>query len=129
MTINERIAEIRKDLGLTQTAFGQRIGVSRDTIANLEGGRSAISDLQKTAICREYNISMDWLETGEGEMKILPLDEDMELAMTLKKLGKRAPVEIVKVILKMYEKLDDAARDALDESIIEAVLAIKKDPE
>lgn len=33
--IEKRIKEVRQTLQLTQTAFGNAIGVSRDTIANI----------------------------------------------------------------------------------------------
>ena len=128
MTINERIAELRKELGLTQTAFGQRIGVSRDTIANLEGGRSSISDLQKTAICREFKVSRDWLENGEGEMMLLPVDEDYEMMTKFLEYGKEhAAAEALKAIFLMYNMLDDGQRKLLDDMIHQA--ATKKDPE
>lgn len=127
MTINERIAEIRKALNLTQTAFGQRIGASRDTIANLEGGRSSISSMQKTSICREFNVSSDWLETGEGEMFLLPLDEEAALFAEMKKIGSTATIEVLKAVAHMYVGLSIEERRALDAAIKEA--ATKKDPE
>ena len=129
MTINERIAEIRKALGLTQTAFGQRIGVSRDTIANLEGGRSSISDLQKTAICREFEVSRDWLEDGEGEMFLLPLDDDARLFSEMLKIESSATLESLKAIAKMYIGLSKENRRILDQMVRDAVEATKKDPE
>lgn len=129
MTINERIAEIRKRSKLTQTAFGQRIGASRDTIANLEGGRSSISSMQKTSICREFNVNPDWLENEEGEMYLLPLEEEAALFAEMKKIGSTATIEVMKAIAHMYVGLSIEERRSLDEAIREAVLATKKDPE
>lgn len=129
MTINERIAEIRKRSKLTQTAFGQRIGASRDTIANLEGGRSSISSMQKTSICREFNVNPDWLENEEGEMYLLPLEEEAALFAEMKKIGSTATIEVMKAIAHMYVGLSVEERRSLDEAIREAVLATKKDPE
>lgn len=129
MTINERIAEIRKRSKLTQTAFGQRIGASRDTIANLEGGRSSISSMQKTSICREFNVNPDWLENEEGEMYLLPLEEEAALFAEMKKIGSTATIEVMNAIAHMYVGLSIEERRSLDEAIREAVLATKKDPE
>lgn len=130
MTIYERIAEIRKAVNLTQTAFGQRIGASRDTIANLEGGRSSISSMQKTSICREFNVSQEWLETGEGEMFTLQLDEDAALINELIALGDgHATKELVKAILKLYLSLPGDKKHIIDTAIETAIEATKKGPE
>lgn len=66
--MNERIKMVRKHLNLNQSEFGKRIGVSRDTIANIEGNRIEIKDLFIKSICREFNVDYIWLTTGEGEM-------------------------------------------------------------
>ena len=65
--MNERIKKLRKVLDLTQTEFGRRIGVKQNTVALIEGGRKT-SDQTIFAICREFNVSEEWLRTGEGEM-------------------------------------------------------------
>jgi transcriptional regulator with XRE-family HTH domain len=38
MTQNERVKEIRKSLGLTLEKFGERIGVTRGSMSNIENG-------------------------------------------------------------------------------------------
>ena len=67
-TINSRIKAIRKGAKLTQTAFGERIGVTKNAVVNMEiPGRSKISDAYIKAICREFDIREEWLRTGEGD--------------------------------------------------------------
>lgn len=68
MTIAERIKEIRKALKLSQPAFGDKLGVKRDVIANIELERVPVKDLMLKHICRTYNVNPLWLENGEGEM-------------------------------------------------------------
>jgi len=68
MTIGERIKILRKELKLSQPAFGEKIGVKRDVIANLELGRVPAKDLMQKMICRTFNVNPLWLENGEGEM-------------------------------------------------------------
>ena len=75
MELNERIKLVRKDLKMTQTAFGKAIGISRDTVANIENGRIDIKDVFIKAICREFNVDYGWLTTGVGEM-FVDSDED-----------------------------------------------------
>ena len=65
--IGERIKELRKALSLTQTAFGERIGLKQNSVALIEAGR-ATSDQTIFAICREFRVNEEWLRTGAGEM-------------------------------------------------------------
>ena len=65
--IGERIKELRKVLGLTQTKFGDRIGLKQNSVALIETGRPT-SDQTIFAICREFRVSEEWLRTGAGEM-------------------------------------------------------------
>ena len=76
MDINNRIRAIRRTTNLTQAEFGSRLGVSRDTIANMENGRMNINSLQITSICREFHVSEPWLRSGEGEMFVESSKED-----------------------------------------------------
>jgi transcriptional regulator with XRE-family HTH domain len=66
--MKERIAVLRKTLGLTQKQFGEQIGVQRGTIANYELGRNIPTETVRLMICRVYGVRREWLETGEGEI-------------------------------------------------------------
>ena len=80
-TINARVLEIRKSLKLSQTEFGQRIGVSRGVINNIDLNIVDITTkpLLVDQICRTYNVNRTWLETGEGNM-FNDLSRDAEIA-------------------------------------------------
>ena len=65
--MNERIASLRKEMGLTQKQFGERIGVQRGTVANYERGRNIPNETVLLMICREFGVRREWLETGEGD--------------------------------------------------------------
>ena len=69
MTINERIKEIRRSSGLSQTDFAERLGTTRGVITNLEGEKTSPNEPFIKLICREFNVNEGWLRTGEGEMK------------------------------------------------------------
>lgn len=66
--MKSRIQAIRKALRLSQREFGERIGVSRDVISNIEYGRVHPKPLLLRHICELYNVNAQWLETGEGAM-------------------------------------------------------------
>ena len=63
-----RIKELRKQLGLTQTEFGTRLGVKGNTVTGYETGIRTPSDAVITSICREFNVNELWLRQGVGEM-------------------------------------------------------------
>ena len=76
---NSRITQLRKHLNLSQTSFGERLGISRGVIKNIDEHNAPAKPLLIQQICKEYNVNREWLETGEGEM-FNPIDRDVELA-------------------------------------------------
>lgn len=74
--INDRITLLRKRLKLSQTEFGERIGVSRGVIKNIDDKNVQAKPLLIQQICKEYHVNRKWLETGEGEMLIEPTRDE-----------------------------------------------------
>ena len=68
MTQNERVKEVRKTLGLTLEKFGDRLGIKKAAVSKIEKGENSLTDQMLKAICREYNVSYDYLANGDGEM-------------------------------------------------------------
>lgn len=61
MTIGERITEIRKNSHLSQEAFGESLGVTRQAISKWESD-SSIPDVDKLIlISKTYNVSVGWI--------------------------------------------------------------------
>lgn len=65
--MNERIKELRNALGLTLDKFGEKIGVKKAAVSRWENGDN-IADRMILSICREFNVSEEWLRNGTGEM-------------------------------------------------------------
>lgn len=103
--MNERIKELRKTLGLTQQEFSDKIGVKRNTIAQYESGRNAPIDAVISLICREFNVSEEWLRTGTGEMWT-PVDADQELQDIFAEITV-ADDDLIKRIIKTYWRLPE----------------------
>lgn len=78
MTQGERVREIRKALGLTLEKFGEKLGVKKNAISQIENGRNSLTDQMQKAICREYGVDYIWLTTGEGEMFVDSDDDFFE---------------------------------------------------
>lgn len=78
MTQGERIREVRNALGLTLEKFGDRLGVTKVAISNIEKGNRNLTEQMTKAICREFNVDYMWLTTGDGEMFIDNDDDFIE---------------------------------------------------
>lgn len=83
--MNERLINLRKSLHITQQEFADRLNVSRSTVATYEVGKSNPSDAAIMLICREFNVNVDWLKNGIGEM-FLPVDRNADIAKLTKQL-------------------------------------------
>ena len=81
MTIGERIAQIRKERGLSQEAFGESLGVTRQSISKWESNTS-IPDVDKLlAINKLYKVSIGWI-LGED----VPPTQEKEQELTEEQL-------------------------------------------
>ena len=78
MTQGERIKEVRNSLGLTLEKFGDRLGVTKVAISNIEKGNRNLTEQMTKSICREFGVDDMWLTTGEGEMFVETDDDFFE---------------------------------------------------
>ena len=69
-TINERIAFLISDLGISKTKFAERLNISPSFVTRICAGDKIPSYRTSSDICREFNVSLAWLEDGEGEMYV-----------------------------------------------------------
>lgn len=99
--MNERIKEVRKVLNMTQTEFGERIGMTASGISRLESGDTNPIESTIKLICATYNVDYRWLTTGQGEM-FLPMDTD---ALVDKYLAGES--ELTRTIMKAFARLPD----------------------
>lgn len=77
--MNERVKELRKALGLTLQKFGERVGMKRNSLSQVENGTNGVSNQLFSAIVREFNVNEQWLRTGEGKMFSGPGEDDVFL--------------------------------------------------
>lgn len=78
MTQGERVREVRKNLGLTLEKFGDKIGMKKNSVSQIENGKNNVTDANIKAICREFNVDYIWLTTGKGEMFVDSDDDFLE---------------------------------------------------
>ena len=103
--MNTRIRELRKSLKLTQQEFGNKIGLSKASIGNIENGIINLTDRNLSLICYTYNVNENWLRNGEGEM-LNPMSEDEEFAYMIGALMAE-DCEYKKKFIKSMLELDD----------------------
>ena len=109
--MKDRIKSLRMELGLNQTEFGSRLGIKQTTVAGYENGARLPGDAMIVSICREFNVSENWLRTGQGQM-FVQMDEDQELDYILGQISARAD-DTIKRIIRAYWRLDDAEKAAV----------------
>lgn len=63
-----RVHELRKELGLSQEAFGKKLGVGKTAISKIEKCENNLSDSMITLISKIYNVNDYWLRDGVGDM-------------------------------------------------------------
>lgn len=121
MGISERVKELRKEhLHLSQSAFGERVGVSRDVINNIERDRLAKPE-QKTAllklICKEFNVNEEWLLNGHGTM--LAEDDKPQLLEFAKQQGATdLEMRIIKACFSLQPDIRNKIMDFLTTQVL-----------
>ena len=118
MTQGERIREVRNALGLTLEKFGDRLGVTKVAISNLEKGNRNLTEQMAKAICREFNVDYMWLTTGDGEMFIDTDDDFIERIDRIMAGEDEARKNLFKFMLGLGDD-DIAALDRLMKKAIE----------
>lgn len=62
--IGNRVKELRLSLGLTQEEFGEKIGLKKSGISNIENGTRNLSIRNIKLISKTFNVSELWLNSG-----------------------------------------------------------------
>lgn len=70
MTIGDRIKIVRETSGKNQRDFASSIKISQPALAMFENGQREPKDIHIEQICMKYDVSDDWLRTGNGEPTI-----------------------------------------------------------
>ena len=126
MSQGERVKEIRKALSLTLEKFGAKLGVGKTAISKIEKDERSLTDQMAKAICREFNVSYEWLLSGDGEMFT-----DLPQTILDELCQQYGLDDFDRVLMQMYVSLTDDERGLLKSKMKEMIrgLGYKKDDE
>ena len=124
MTENGRVKELRKYYNLSMEEFGERLGVTRSAISNIESGNRSVTDQMRRSICREFNVSEEWLKDGSGEMIKRGYSE--EIAALAQAYGLD---EADQAVIVEYARLSPEERRVVKEYISRTYRAIRSEDE
>lgn len=106
--MNERIAELRKALKLSQTDFGKQIGFAASGVSSVENGQRIVQERHIKLILSAFpDVSEEWLRNGVGEMFKSSSSEAERL------VKKYSFPEIVGKLLTVYESLNESQQEAV----------------
>lgn len=108
-----RIIELRTELNISQEELGERIGLSRSGVSNIEKGKRALNDRHIKLICSEFNVSEKWLRTGEGDM-LVHQTRDEKIARFIGQVLKEEGDTFKKRLINLLCALDEDDWEALE---------------
>ena len=104
--MQNRIKALRKELNLTQEKFGERLGMKKNSISQIENGINALTEQLLVSICREFNVNEEWLRTGEGGM-FVTLNRTQQIAQLTADLFKGEKDSFKERLLLALAKLNE----------------------
>ena len=111
--MNKRLKELRSKLGLSQSAFAEKIGIKQTSYSDIETGRRELTERNLNLICKEFSVDENWLRNGEGSMFTLELDEDAMLVESLLNDVDNPVYELIKKFMKLYNSFGPTERAVL----------------
>jgi transcriptional regulator with XRE-family HTH domain len=107
MTQGERLRRLRKEeLHLTLDRFGEKVGVGKSAISEIESGRNNLTGQMARAICREFNVNEKWLLTGEGDI-FVRMDLEDEIAALIGQISNEPDASFKKKLLAVLANLSE----------------------
>ena len=111
--MQNRIKTLRKELNLTQEKFGERLGMKKNSISQIENGVNALTEQLLVSICREFSVNEEWLRTGNGEM-FISLNRSQQIAQLTADLFKGEKDSFKERLLLALAKLDESEWEVLE---------------
>lgn len=112
--MNTRLKKLRKELKLTQSEFGEKIGITAAAISDIEKGRRNLTERNISLICEKFGVNPSWLRNDTGEMFDLTRLPEDPFSRTLAEIESET-YEPIKQLLMKYIQLDDAGKKIVND--------------
>ncbi|MDL2263678.1 helix-turn-helix domain-containing protein [Synergistaceae bacterium OttesenSCG-928-I11] len=74
--MKERLRDVRKKLGMSQTEFAQKLGLTQTSLSMIESGKTKLTEKNVRLLLVTFNVNEKWFRNGQGEMFNSTLYED-----------------------------------------------------
>lgn len=115
--VNQRVAQIRQELNLTQAEFAESVGVNRVTVSNIEREMVAVSEQTLLLLHLVHHVSIEYLKEGIGDMFDYGVAQECEFKRILKSLSPEnrrlvyhLGVSLVNITRRQQAELDEMLR-------------------
>lgn len=128
--MKDRIKTIRKTAGLSQTKFGESLGITLSAVQKWEMGLNVPDSSSVKLICERYGVREEWLRDGVEPM-FGDRSREEALGAEVARLMSDAPDSFKAALISTLLRYDpDGPEWAVLEAIYKAVAAeMEKDPE
>ena len=117
-TINDRIIQIIDEYcGGNRSEFARRLEITPTYAAQLYKGERIPGDRIVSSICREFSVRREWLETGEGLMRLPEPEEDLGIINDLLADTASPTADLIRNIWRTYRQLPPDHQKILDNFI------------
>lgn len=123
--MNKRIALVRKQSGLNQQDFADKIGLTKNYVSLMETGARSPSDRTISDICRIFDIQEDWLRHGLEPMRAAKSREEEIAELVGSALSGSS--EFKKAVIRMICSRTDDELKALEDALMAVYESIKKE--
>lgn len=124
--MKDRIAEVRKRFGLSQSEMAERLSLSRNFISLIENGNRIPSERTLSDICEKFGVDPVWLRTGVGDEPFLPVSREQRITDILSK-AIDGPSTARDRLIRALARLPDDAFPLIEQYILEAADSIRNE--
>jgi transcriptional regulator with XRE-family HTH domain len=104
--LRERLKQVYRETGFNKSEFASELGYSNATIGRwLSGETENIERTKRKEIADTFHISLKWLETGEGEMKLNGNATDMHAQEAQEKKS-----NLIALLNEQHSRLDASSQ-------------------
>jgi transcriptional regulator with XRE-family HTH domain len=100
--MKDRLAKLRKALGLNQTEFAKNLQMTQASVSSMQSGKAPITDKTISLLCLKYDVNENWLRNGVEPMfnNYSPIERNLiELLEQLSPERQRLALKIIKTLV------------------------------